>query len=148
MWTNENRGRYDRSELRYTSDLTDEEWAIIAPVIPPAKRGGGKRTVRIRDMINGLMYVLSSGCQWRAITKDLPPRSRGNGWRPKRSARAGGADDQGMGNSGGGLGVGTGRNAAQEMAARCVEAILTVLRRRAHPLRGGNAQGGNGRAAP
>ena len=42
MWTNENRGRYDRSGLRYPSDLTDEEWGIISPLIPPAKRGGNK----------------------------------------------------------------------------------------------------------
>ena len=80
MWTNENRRRYDRSKLRYPSDLTDEEWALIAPVIPPAKRGGGKRTVSIREVVNGLMYVLSSGCQWRAIPKDLPPRSTVNGY--------------------------------------------------------------------
>ena len=75
MWTNENRGRYDRSKLRYPSDLSDEEWALIAPEISPAKRGGNKRTVDIRAVINGLMYVLSTGCQWRAIPKDLPPRS-------------------------------------------------------------------------
>jgi transposase len=80
MWTNENRRRYDRSQLRYPSDLTDEEWAFIAPVIPPAKRGGGKRTVSIREVVNGLMYVLSTGCQWRAIPKDLPPRSTVNGY--------------------------------------------------------------------
>ncbi len=80
MWTNESRRRYDRSKLRYPSDLTDEEWALIAPVIPPAKRGGGKRTVSIREVVNGLMYVLSSGCQWRAIPKDLPPRSTVNGY--------------------------------------------------------------------
>jgi transposase len=80
MWTNENRRRYDRSKLRYPSDLTDEEWALIAPVIPPAKRGGGKRTVSIREVVNGLMYVLSSGCQWRALPKDLPPRSTVNGY--------------------------------------------------------------------
>ncbi len=80
MWTNENRRRYDRGKLRYPSDLTDEEWAIIAPIIPPAKRGGGKRTVNIREVVNGLMYVLSSGCQWRAIPKDLPPRSTVNGY--------------------------------------------------------------------
>jgi transposase len=80
MWTNENRLRYDRSKLRYPSDLTDEEWALIARVIPPAKRGGGKRTVSIREVVNGLMYVLSSGCQWRAIPKDLPPRSTVNGY--------------------------------------------------------------------
>ncbi len=45
----------------------DEEWALIKPLIPPAKRGGGKRTVEMREVVNGLMYVLSTGCQWRAI---------------------------------------------------------------------------------
>jgi len=80
MWTNENRCRYDRSRLRYPSDLTDAEWAFLAPVIPPAKRGGGKRTVSIREVVNGLMYLLSTGCQWRAIPKDLPPRSTVNGY--------------------------------------------------------------------
>ena len=75
MWTEENRARYDRSRLRYPSDLTDEEWALIEPLIPPAKRGGNKRTVDVREVVNGLMYVLSTGCQWRAIPKDLPPRS-------------------------------------------------------------------------
>jgi transposase len=75
MWTNENRGRYDRSKLRYPSDLTDEEWAHVAPLISPAKRGGNKRTVDVREIVNGLLYVLSTGCQWRAIPKDLPPRS-------------------------------------------------------------------------
>ncbi len=75
MWTNENRGRYDCSRLRYPSDLTDEEWAHVAPLIPPARRGGNKRHVNEREIVNGLMYVLSTGCQWRAIPKDLPPRS-------------------------------------------------------------------------
>lgn len=75
MWTNENRGRYDRSRLRYPSDLTDEEWTHVAALIPPARRGGNKRHVDIREIVNGLMYVLSTGCQWRAIPKDLPPRS-------------------------------------------------------------------------
>jgi len=75
MWTKENRGRYDRSRLRYPSDLTDEEWTLVEPLIAPAKRGGNKRTVDVREVVNGLMYVLSTGCQWRAIPKDLPPRS-------------------------------------------------------------------------
>ena len=75
MWTNENRGRYDRSRLRYPSDLTDEEWALVEPFIPPARRGGNKRTVNVRAVVNGLMYILSTGCQWRALPKDLPPRS-------------------------------------------------------------------------
>jgi transposase len=55
--------------------LTDEECALIEPFIPPAKRGGNKRTVNLREIANGLMYILSTGCQWRAIPKDLPPRS-------------------------------------------------------------------------
>src|SRR5208282_3646959 len=75
MWTNENRGRYDRSKLRYPSDLTEEEWVLVEPLIPPAKRGGNKRTANLREVVNGLMYVLSTGCQWRALPKDLPPRS-------------------------------------------------------------------------
>ena len=75
MWTPENRGSYDRSKLRYPSDVTDEEWTHIAPLIRPAKHGGRKRSVDVREVVNGLMYVLSTGCQWRAVPKDLPPRS-------------------------------------------------------------------------
>ena len=72
MWSNENRGGYDRGKMRYPSDVTDEEWALVEPRIPPARRGGAKRTVRVREVVNGLMCVLSAGCQWRAIPKDLP----------------------------------------------------------------------------
>jgi transposase len=75
MWTTENRGRYDRSKLRYPSDLTGAEWAHIEPLIPPAKRGGRKRKVDVREVVNGIMYVLSTGCQWRYVPKDLPPKS-------------------------------------------------------------------------
>src|SRR6478672_3993504 len=75
MWTNENRARYDRSRLRYPSDLTDDEWQLVEPLIPPGRRGGDKRTVIMREAVNGLMYILSTGCQWRAIPIDLPPRS-------------------------------------------------------------------------
>ena len=75
MWTAENRRRYDRSQLRYPSDLTDDEWARVAALIPPAKPGGNKRSVDVREVMNGIMYVLSTGCQWRAVPKDLPPRS-------------------------------------------------------------------------
>ena len=76
MWTTENRPRYNRDRLRYPSDLTDEEWALAAPLIPPGKTGGGKRTVNLREVINGVMYILSTGCQWRYLPKDLPPRSK------------------------------------------------------------------------
>jgi transposase len=78
MWTNENRVFYERRDLRYPSDLTDAEWALVAPLIRPAKRGGNKRTVDIREVVNGLMYILSTGCQWRALPKDLPAKSTVN----------------------------------------------------------------------
>jgi transposase len=75
VWTPENRNRYNRDHLRYPSDLTDDEWSLIKDLIPRAKRGGRKRTIDVREVVNGIMYVLSTGCQWRAIPKDLPPRS-------------------------------------------------------------------------
>ena len=75
MWTDKNRARYNRDHLRYPSDLTDAEWGHIEPLIPPARHGGRRREVGERNLVNGLMYVLSTGCQWRAIPKDLPPRS-------------------------------------------------------------------------
>ena len=75
MWTKANRGKYHRDSLRYPSDLTDAEWALVEPLIPPAKRGGRKREVDVREVLNGLLYVLSTGCQWRAVPKDLPPKS-------------------------------------------------------------------------
>jgi transposase len=73
MWTSKNRARYDRSKLRYPSDLTDDEWALIGPLIPPAKRGGNKRTVDMRKVVDGLMYILSTGCQWAALPRGLGP---------------------------------------------------------------------------
>jgi transposase len=75
MWTTENRGRYERKGLRYPSDVTEAEWAYVKPLIPPAKRGGRKRAVDVREVLNGVLYVLSAGCQWRALPKDLPPKS-------------------------------------------------------------------------
>ncbi len=80
MWTVENRERYNRDHLRYPSDLTEEEWGWIEPLIPPAKRGGNRRRVNIREVVNGIMYVLSTGCQWRYMPKDLPPRSTVHGY--------------------------------------------------------------------
>ena len=54
--------------------------ALVRPLIPPAKRGGDKRTADVREVVNGLFYVLSTGCQWRAMPKDLPPRSTVHGY--------------------------------------------------------------------
>ena len=75
LWTDKNRAKYNRDHLRYPSDLTDDEWAHVEPLIPPARRGGGKRRTNMRAVMNGVMYILSTGCQWRYIPKDFPPRS-------------------------------------------------------------------------
>ena len=75
MWTAENRALYERKGGRYPSDLTDAEWELIAPLIPPAKTGGRRRTVELREVVNGVLYVLETGCQWRALPRDLPPKS-------------------------------------------------------------------------
>ena len=72
--TDENRPRYNRDKLLYPSDLTDEEWAHIEPLIPPGKPGGGKRRVDIREVVDGVMYLFSTGCQWRALSKHLAPK--------------------------------------------------------------------------
>jgi transposase len=75
MWTEKNRRRYDRTRLRYPSDLTDNEWRLVEPLIPPARPGGNRRHVDVRKVMTAVMYILSTGCQWRALPKDLPPRS-------------------------------------------------------------------------
>jgi putative transposase len=58
---------------RYPTDLADPEWAILAPFIPPAKAGGRPRTTDMREVVNAIVYVLRSGCQWRMLPKDFPP---------------------------------------------------------------------------
>ena len=75
MWKPEHRVAADRRGLRYPSDMTDEEWALVAPLIRPAKRGGRPRTVKIREVLNAIFYVLATGCQWQALPKDFPPKS-------------------------------------------------------------------------
>jgi transposase len=59
MWPAKNRRRYDRSALRYPSDLTDDEWALVERLIPPAKRSGNRRQVDVRELMNGIMYGLT-----------------------------------------------------------------------------------------
>jgi len=75
MWTPESRKQYERKGLRYPSDVTDGEWDVIKPMLPPARSGGRKRVVNLREIINGIFYILSTGCQWRSLPSDLPPRS-------------------------------------------------------------------------
>ena len=79
MWTDENRAKYNRDKLRYPSDVTDEEWAHVEPIIPPAKRGGRKREANMREMLNGVMYVLSTGSQWRYIPRCIATFATGLG---------------------------------------------------------------------
>ena len=69
MWTDENRLRYERKGLRYPSDVTDDEFALIEPFLPP------ERSICRRSLVNGVLYVLTTGCQWRQLPKDFPPRS-------------------------------------------------------------------------
>src|SRR4051812_23011875 len=58
MWKPERRATADRRGLRYESDLTDAEGALVAPLIRPAKRGGRPRTVNVREVLNAIFYVL------------------------------------------------------------------------------------------
>jgi len=57
----------------YPSDLTDAQWDELAPLVPAPKPGGHPRTVDMREVINGILYVLRSGCAWRMMPHDLPP---------------------------------------------------------------------------
>jgi transposase len=74
MWEDEKRLRGDRKGLRYRTDLTDQEWKIIEPLIPPPK-GQMIRKINIREVTNGLLYILGIPCAWSQIPKDLPARS-------------------------------------------------------------------------
>ena len=75
MWKPEHRCAAERHGMRYPSDLSDAEWALVGPLIPPARRGGRPRDVNVREVLNAIFYVLSTGCQWKAMPKDLPPKS-------------------------------------------------------------------------
>src|SRR3954454_8822482 len=69
----------------YPSDVTDEQWALIEPHLPPVRPGGRPRTTDLRDVVDGIFYVLRTGCQWRYLPGDFPPRSTVwryfDGWR-------------------------------------------------------------------
>jgi len=79
-WTDTARDQHNRDYLRYPSDLTDREWALIGPMLPAAKRGGRPRTTNLRDVIDAIQFVASSGCQWRMLPKDFPPVSTVRGY--------------------------------------------------------------------
>lgn len=76
MWRDQHRKAYARIGGRYPSDMTDAEWALLEPLIPPAKPGGGPRETDMREAINAILYLLRSGCPWRYLPRDgFPPRS-------------------------------------------------------------------------
>ena len=87
-WDDIARQDHRRVCARYPSDMTDREWAIIAPLLPPARSGGRPRTVDLRAVVDAILFIASSGCQWRMLPKDFPPRSTVQGyfydWRDSR----------------------------------------------------------------
>ena len=80
MWTPITRRQHSREHQRYGSDLTDAEWAIIAPLLPPAGKTGRPRRWPMRDIINAILYVLGSGCPWRMVPDSFAPRSTVYRW--------------------------------------------------------------------
>jgi transposase len=88
-WTEITRQHYRRDELRYASDLKDREWDVIAPLMPEPSSLGRPRKTDLRMVMNAILYILATGCQWRALPKDFPPRSTVQGyfyrWRDDRT---------------------------------------------------------------
>lgn len=79
-WTKITRMQYQRTGLRYASDLTDAEWALIARELPRRRRLGRPRQVDLREVVQAIFYILSTGCQWRALPSDFPPYSTVQGY--------------------------------------------------------------------
>lgn len=75
MWTPTTRRQHSRCHLRYKTDLTDEEWAVIEPLLPAPAQGGRPPSWPMREILNAIFYVLRGGIPWRLIPKDLPPKS-------------------------------------------------------------------------
>lgn len=79
-WTEITRRKYRREGLRYASDLTDAEWALIEPLLPPASPLGRPRETSLRSVVNAILYMASTGCQWRQLPKEFPPYSTVQGY--------------------------------------------------------------------
>ena len=79
-WNDTARDQHNRDQLRYPSDLTDAEWALVASFIPPAKPGGRPRKTDMRSVMNAILYIAGSGCQWRMLPKTFPPVSTVRGY--------------------------------------------------------------------
>jgi transposase len=74
-WTEITRPKYRRDGLRYASDTTDDEWALIASHLPPPAKRGRTRKTDLREVVNAIYYIAQAGCQWRMLPKDFPPYS-------------------------------------------------------------------------
>jgi transposase len=79
-WTETTRRQYRREGLRYASDLTDAEWALIEPFLPAPAKVGRPRKTDLRRLVEAILYMASTGCQWRAIPKEFPPYSTVQGY--------------------------------------------------------------------
>lgn len=79
-WTETTRLHYRREGLRFASDMTDAEWELLKPLMPEPAGIGRPRTTDLRAVVNAMLYVLGSGCQWRALGRDFPPRSTVQGY--------------------------------------------------------------------
>jgi hypothetical protein len=75
-WMAEHGRAADRCGLQYPSDLTDAEWALMAPLIRPAKHGSRPRKVDMREVLNTVFYALSTGFHWSALPKDCRRRAQ------------------------------------------------------------------------
>lgn len=87
-WTETTQPKYRRDHLRYASDTTDEEWAIIVPHLPARCRRGRPRQTDLRAVVNAIFYIAQTGCQWRMLPKEFPPFTTVQGyfyqWRDER----------------------------------------------------------------
>lgn len=72
-WTDFTRRQYARRARRYASDLTDREWGLISPCLPGPRRLGRPRSTDLREVVNALLYIATTGCQWRMMPRDFPP---------------------------------------------------------------------------
>ena len=79
-WTEFTRRQHARVGDKYASDLTDAEWALIEPLMPPRKTNGRPRTTRLRDVFDAILYIASTGCQWRMLPNDFPAVSTVRGY--------------------------------------------------------------------